>query len=179
MTGKICPYIDTLQYYSEHYLFCIFLRTVLDRFSNKEADILLYRMVNFVRCRQINLKCSLQKNLGGLRINIGFCCRRQVRFRLLWTWNILSRNLSVMWKIISVQIQMQSGICQYKSLEQDYQRIRKRIERLLEIHSLNQEYERENEKYLQRKYIVVEPNQDKYASKEKMYYRQSQKKSRN
>jgi hypothetical protein len=43
---------------------------------------------------------------------------------------------------------MQSDIRQYKSLEQDAQRTGKRIERLLEIHSLNQEYERENEKYL-------------------------------
>ena len=48
------------QYYSEHYLLCIFLRTVLDRFSNKADDILLYHMINFVRSRQINLKCSLQ-----------------------------------------------------------------------------------------------------------------------
>ncbi len=68
--------------------------------------------------------------------------------------------------------QMQSDIRQYKSLEQDAQRTSKRIESLQEIHSINQEYEREKEKYLQQKYIVMRAEQEEYADEEKRYHRQ-------
>ncbi len=72
--------------------------------------------------------------------------------------------------------QMQSDIRQYKSLEQDALRTQKRIESLQEIRSVNQEYEREKDKYLQQKYIVMRAGQEEYVREEGEYHRQLQEK---
>jgi len=68
--------------------------------------------------------------------------------------------------------QMQNDIRQYKSLEEDAERIQLRIQSLQEIHSVNQEYEKEKDKYLQQKYIVMRAEKEGYISKENKYQRQ-------
>lgn len=68
--------------------------------------------------------------------------------------------------------QMQSDIRQYKSLEEDARRTQKRIESLQEIHGVNEEYEREKDKYLQQKFIVMRAEQEEYTGQEREYRRQ-------
>ncbi|WP_125142765.1 ATP-binding protein [Clostridium transplantifaecale] len=65
--------------------------------------------------------------------------------------------------------QMQSDIRQYKSLEEDAKRTKERIGRLREISGINREYEKEKEKYLQQKYIVVRAEKEQFAEQEKKY----------
>jgi len=65
--------------------------------------------------------------------------------------------------------QMQSDIRQYKSLEEDAKRTEERIGRLREISGINREYEKEKEKYLQQKYIVVRAEKEQFAEQEKKY----------
>ena len=65
--------------------------------------------------------------------------------------------------------QMQSDIRQYKSLEEDAARTQERIGSLKEISSINQEYEKEKEKYLQQKYIVVRAEKEEYADQERKF----------
>ena len=65
--------------------------------------------------------------------------------------------------------QMQSDIRQYKSLEEDARRTQERIGYLREISSINQEYEKEKEKYRQQDYIVVRAGQEEHAEQEKRY----------
>lgn len=65
--------------------------------------------------------------------------------------------------------QMQSDIRQYKSLEEDAKRTQDRIGRLREISGINREYEKEKEKYLQQKYIMVRAEKEQYVELEKKY----------
>lgn len=65
--------------------------------------------------------------------------------------------------------QMQSDIRQYKNLEEDARKTQERIGYLKEIHNVNESYEREKEKYLQQKYIVIRAQQEEYVEQEKDY----------
>ena len=65
--------------------------------------------------------------------------------------------------------QMQSDIRQYKNLEEDARRTQERIGHLREIHDINESYEREKEKHLQQKYIVVRAEKEKYVRQEESY----------
>lgn len=65
--------------------------------------------------------------------------------------------------------QMQSDIRQYKNLEEDARKTQERIGYLKDIHDVNESYEREKEKYLQQKYIVVRAGQEEYAEQEQRY----------
>lgn len=65
--------------------------------------------------------------------------------------------------------QMQSDIRQYKNLEEDARRTQTRIGVLRDISGLNQEYEKEKEKYLQQKYIVTRAEKEEYLEQERQY----------
>lgn len=72
--------------------------------------------------------------------------------------------------------QMQSDIRQYKNLEEDARRTQERIEKLKEISSINQEYEKEKEKYQQQNYIVIRAEKEEYIRQEERYKKESENK---
>lgn len=63
--------------------------------------------------------------------------------------------------------QMQSDIRQYKNLEEDARKTEERIRFLREIYKVNQDYEKEKEKYNQQHYIVVRAEKEEHLEKEK------------
>lgn len=70
----------------------------------------------------------------------------------------------------NIQVEeMQSGIRQYKNLEEDARKTQERIECLREIHCINLEYEKEKEKYRKQKYIVIRAEKEEELEKEREY----------
>jgi energy-coupling factor transporter ATP-binding protein EcfA2 len=77
----------------------------------------------------------------------------------------------------NIQIeQMQSDIRQYKNLEEDARKTEERIGFLREINKVNQDYEKEKEKYNQQHYIVVRAEKEEYLEKERQLKKEISKK---
>ena len=62
--------------------------------------------------------------------------------------------------------EMQSGIRQYKSLEDEAKRTTEKVEALTEIRALSERYEAEKEKLKQQRYIVVRAEKEEYLREE-------------
>ena len=68
--------------------------------------------------------------------------------------------------------QMQSGIRQYKNLEDDARVTSERIGALEKIHTVNEEYEKEKERYRRQEYIVIRAEEEEFAERERAIRRQ-------